>query len=102
MEGGGEHNKEDEETLFIIGREKAERWGETERDSVSPETAQTVAGGRERGGHRHRQSAASLGWCCCCSGRGDDAATLLGDGSGGGDHVVLQPGESPRSPAEGR
>lgn len=46
-------------------------------------------------------SAASLG-CCCRPGRGDDAATLLGDGSAGGDHVVPQPGESPRSTAEGR
>lgn len=100
MEGGGEDNKEGKETLFIIGRKAVRRgWGGRNTDGVSPETAQTVAGGQERGGHR--QSAASLGWCCC-SGRGDDAATLLGDGSAGGDHVVLQPGESPRSPAEGR
>lgn len=36
------------------------------------------------------------------AGRGDDAATLLVDGGAGCHHVVLQPGESPRSPAEGR
>lgn len=87
------------DTLYYWEESGEEGVGGRDTDSVSPETAQTVAGGQERGGHL--QSAASLGWCCC-SGRGDDAATLLGDGSAGGDHVVLQPGESPRSPAEGR
>lgn len=48
--GGGEHNKEGKETLFIIRRKR--RGGGGDGDSVSPETAQTVAGGRERGHRR--------------------------------------------------
>lgn len=101
MEGGGRGQQGRQGDALYYWEESGEEGvgGGRNTDGVSPETAQTVAGGQERGGHR--QSAASLGWCCC-SGRGDDAATLLGDGSAGGDHVVLQPGESPRSPAEGR
>lgn len=48
--GGGEHNKEGKETLFIIRRKR--RGGGGDGDSVSPETAQTVAGGQERGHRR--------------------------------------------------
>lgn len=50
-------------------------------------------------GARRGPLKASLEWWC--RGPRDHVTTVLGDCSGGGD-VVLQPGESTGSPAEGR
>lgn len=104
--GGRKDKREEGESTTRKTRRRSLLLGEKRRGETETAWARRQhrpwRGGRERGGQRFRQSAASFGWCCCCSGRGDDAATLLGDGSAGGGHVVLQPGESPRSPAEGR
>lgn len=58
-------------------------------------------GGEDRGG-RDRRGEDVARMLLSLAGRGDDAATLLVDGGAGCHHVVLQPGESPWSPAEGR
>lgn len=68
--------------------------------SAGEEGARTE-GGREDSSGGPRLSAAPRG-CWRRSARGDDAATLLDDGGAGGDAVAPRPGESPRSPAEGR